>query len=87
VFYDNGQIELARILASIFNALLSNVELRKVRPPEYKLFQAADMLCTLELLRQKMLDKTLSKSELRFFNSVKDLKRTYLKAADKLRFT
>ena len=86
VYYDNGQIELARVLASIFSALLSNIELRKVTPSEYKLFQAADLLCTLELLRQKAHDKTISKSELRFFHSVKDLRRTYLKSADKLRF-
>ena len=32
VYYDNGQVEVTRILSSVFNALLENVEFRKVLP-------------------------------------------------------
>ncbi len=39
---DNGQVELTRILSSVFNAFLENVEFRKVTPADYRLFQVAD---------------------------------------------
>ena len=44
VYYDNGQIELTRILSSVLNALLPEVEFRKVLPSEYRLFQVADLI-------------------------------------------
>ena len=46
IYYDNGQIEVTRILSSVFNALLENVEFRKVLPADYRLFQVADLICT-----------------------------------------
>ena len=54
VYYDNGQVEVSKIISSTFNALLQNVEFRKVLPSEYKLFQVADMLCTFELINNKL---------------------------------
>ncbi len=79
VYYDNGQMELTNILVALFNAVLSNVEFRKVKPADYKLFQAADLLCTLELLALKAETKTLSQSENVFFMSYRALRKTYLK--------
>ena len=39
VYYDNGQVEVTRILSSVFNALLENVEFRKVISADaWKLF-------------------------------------------------
>ena len=35
IYYDNGQIEVTRILSSVFNALLENVAFRKVLPADY----------------------------------------------------
>ena len=32
IYYDNGQVEVTRVLSSVFNALLENVEFRKVIP-------------------------------------------------------
>ena len=86
VYYDYGQRELAFALVSVFNALLNNVEFRKVAPANYKLFQAADMLCTIELLTLKAERKMLSKSEIAFFNSARNLNKSYLKAIHKKRF-
>ena len=54
IYYDNGQIELTRILSSVLNALLPEVEFRKVIPSEYRLFQVADLICSLELIRLKL---------------------------------
>lgn len=77
VYYDNGQTELTKILVSVFSTLFTHVEYRKVKPADYKLFQVADLVCTLELLDEKM---ALSHSELDFFGNKRDLKKNYLKA-------
>jgi len=85
VYYDHGQSELNSILLSVFSARLNNVEFRRVVPADYKLFQAADMLCTLELLALKAESKALSKSELAFFSSARDFYKGYLNAIRKKR--
>ena len=54
IYYDNGQNELSKILTSAFNTLYTHVEFRKVKPVDYKLFQIADLICTMELLAQKL---------------------------------
>jgi hypothetical protein len=86
VYYDFGQLELAQILSTVFLKKFNNIEFRKVKPANYKLFQAADMLCTLELLSLKVENKTISKSELEFFDSVRNLRRIYLKVIQRKRF-
>ena len=85
VYYDYGQLELTNILVTLLSAFLNNVEFKKAAPSDYKLFQAADMLCTLELLAVKCEHKALSKSELKFFKSAKDLYRSYIRAIRKKR--
>jgi len=87
VYYDFGQLELAKILVTVFNTILNNVEFRKVNPAHYKLFQAADLLCTLELLAEKSYNGNLSKSEITFFTSKKNLYKAYIKAIHKKRLT
>lgn len=81
--YDNGQVEVTRILSSVFNALLENVEFRKVIPADYRLFQVADLICTLKLTELKMENHLLSKSEIYFFNDERTLKKNYLKPLSK----
>jgi len=79
-YYDNGQRELAQIIITAFNTALTNVEIRKVTPADYKLFQAADLLCTMELLSIKAKSKALSRSENLFFKSERYLNKQYLRA-------
>ena len=79
----NGQAEVSKILSSVFNALLPNPIFRKEMPTEYKLFQAADLLCTMELVRLKLENKLFSKSESMFFGNIRDLKKNYLKPLSK----
>ena len=86
VYYDYGQRELAKILISVFNTVLNSVVIKKVAPANYKLFQAADMLCTLELLSLKAERKMLSNSELAFFQSARMLNKSYLRVLRKKRF-
>lgn len=79
IYYDNGQIELNKILSSVFNVLFDNVEFRKVIPSDYRLFQVADLVCTLQLMELKCENHVLSNSEKRFFENDRTLKKNYLK--------
>lgn len=83
VYYDNGQIELNKILSSVFNSLLDNVIFRKVLPKDYSLFQVADLACTLKLTELKMAAHLLSKSESNFFENERTIKKNYLKPIHK----
>ncbi len=83
IYYDNGQVEVSKIISSVFNALLPNPIFRKVMPKEYKLFQVADLLCTLELTNLKLESGSFSKSERMFFGNIRDLKKNYLKPISK----
>ena len=79
IYYDNGQVEVTRILSSVFNVLLENVEFRKVIPSQYRLFQVADLICTLKLAELKLLRNSLSNSERKFFKDNRTFKKNYLK--------
>lgn len=79
VYYDNGQVEISKMLSSVFNVLLDNVEFKKVIPSEYRLFQVADLVCTLKLTKLKMDNHTVSKSEKYFFENERTFKKNYLK--------
>ena len=61
------------------HALLPEVEFRKVLPSDYRLFQVADLICTLELMHLKMERKTISKHELAFWGKESDFRKNYLK--------
>lgn len=76
VYYDYGQIELAQVLVSVFNTMFSNVEFRKIETNQYKLSQAADLICTVEAIAQK---NVLTKSEREFFYSKNDFKKNIYK--------
>ncbi|MDR3363697.1 MAG: DUF3800 domain-containing protein [Clostridiales Family XIII bacterium] len=78
VNYDNGQSELTKIIVAVFSATVGDIEYRKVTPSDCKLFQVADLICTLCFLFMKYESKTLSRSEQNFFSSRKDLKKSYL---------
>lgn len=77
LYYDNGQHELNRILNTVLATELTDYDVRKVLPCDYKLFQAADLICTLELLRLKSEAGNLTRSETLIFHSKRDLKKTF----------
>ena len=56
-----------------------HVEFRKVKPVDYKLFQIADLFCTMELLSEKAENNCFTHSEIDFFNNIRDFKKNYLK--------
>jgi len=90
IYYDNGQKEITNLVNTVFSAMIGTVEVRRVLPSSYTLFQAADLCCTLELLRVKMINSSLSKSERDFFTTKKAsgeraLRKYYLKTLDAMR--
>lgn len=78
IYYDKGQLQINLILTSIFNALLENVEFRKVKPIDYRLFQVADFMCSMMLYKLKVRDNNMSKSEIYFFEDKRTLNKKYL---------
>jgi len=58
---------------------LENVEFRKVLPSSYRLFQVADLICTIRLAELKLDNHQLSSSERRFFKDERTLKKNYIK--------
>lgn len=76
VYYDYGQGELAQILVSVFNTMFSDVEFRKIETNQYKLSQAADLICTVEAIAHKTV---LTKSENEFFHSKNDFRKNIYK--------
>ena len=86
IYYDNGQIEVTKMLSSIFNTLFSNIIINKVIPSQYKLFQAADLFCYFKLLSLKLDNKTISGNEIKFFEKPNNIYRNYIKKFNKLEF-
>ena len=85
LYYDNGQKALKRVLNITFNSLFSDVEVRKIQPADYRLFQVADLVCTLELTSAKIESWQFSKSEKEFFHGSHDFKKEYWRKIEKLR--
>ena len=85
VYYDNGQSALTGLIKEAFALFASRTEfVPDVEPSKYRLFQVADIACTLELAREKMSrDEGLSESEKVFFGGTKNLKKNYLKVLDR----
>lgn len=76
VYYDYGQAELLAILNAVFMAHFDNLDFRKAEPQRYRLLQAADFICSMELLRIKRDENRLSNSETKFFYKPQELKKT-----------
>ena len=86
IYYDNGQSEITDLINTVLSAVFFECQIIKANPNKYRLFQCADLFCTLELLRYK--DEHLvpmTRSETIFFESRRRLRKDYLKTIDKLR--
>ena len=81
VYYDNGQTQVTSLLKEAFAMFSSKtVFVPDVVPSRYRLFQVADVACTLELVKAKLLETgSLTESEDRFFGGIRNLKKNYLK--------
>lgn len=83
IYYDNGQHEVSKLLSTVFNAFFQDVKFINAKPRDYRLFQAADLICSMKLLMLKMNSDGLSPSELEFFGNTRDLNKNYLKPLNK----
>lgn len=82
VYYDCGQTYITHLLHKGFEELkIPSIEFAQaVKPRQYKLFQVADLICTLRLMSAKLESEgKLSPSEFRFFGGVKSFKRNVLR--------
>lgn len=86
VYYDNGQSPITELIGTVCGSVFFEVDYRKVAPSDYRLFQSADLLCTLELAGIKADAGKLSRSEEIFFESRRKLKKNYLCKLDTLKF-
>lgn len=82
IYYDRGQSQVTKILCSVFSTVFPDKTIKfkeKVSPENYKLFQAADVVCTFELIARKIEQNKMSNSEKRFFKSNRDFKKNYFR--------
>ena len=82
VYYDCGQTSITQLLDRNFNGLgNTRVEFaQSVTPRRYKLFQVADLVCTLRLLEMKLKNEgRLSPIEFSFFGGVKSFRHNILR--------
>ena len=82
VYYDCGQAPITKLLHDTFAAKLGNkVEFAQaVRPENYKLFQLADLICTIKLAESKLSNgEQLSYDETRIFRGPRIFKHDILR--------
>ena len=78
--YDNGQKQLSRILNTILATEIVEYDVRKVKPSDYRLFQVADLICTIELMNKKFEEgENISKSEQYIFHNKRDFRKDFSK--------
>jgi len=82
VYYDCGQSPVTNLLHNTFSdGIGCRVEFaQNVKPQNYKLFQVADLICTVSLIEQRLLNaEHMTDSEYAFFGGPRMFKRNVLK--------
>ncbi len=79
LYYDNGQRIINRLLNTVFASELSTYEMRRVMPKDYRLFQVADLICTIELIHKKLESGDMTKSERLMFHSRRDFYKDFVR--------
>lgn len=82
IYYDCGQSVVTNIIHEVFERFLScKVEFAQgVRPDRYRLFQLADLVCTVNLIALKLdTGMGMSRSEAKFFGGPKAFKHNILR--------
>lgn len=85
IYYDDGQAQVTSLLKEAFAIFSAKTEfVPDVSPQKYRLFQAADLACTIELVKKKLaVEGELSSSENAFFGGEKVFKKSYLKPLER----
>lgn len=81
IYYDNGQSQMRQLLREAFAMFSATVEfVANVQPEKYRLFQVADLLCTLELIDKRLeAGLPMTKSEYRFFGGEHKFRKNILR--------
>lgn len=78
IYYDNGQAEITSLITTVMAPLIHDLTVKNITPNNYRLFQVADLFCTLMLTQEKYMDKgKFSRSELCFFSNYHNFKKNY----------
>ena len=86
IYYDCGQSPITNLLHKTFSTDIgcSVSFAQNVRPQKYKMFQVADLICTLHLIEQKLEHNLpMTESEYSFFGGPRLFKRNYLRVIKK----
>ena len=85
VYYDNGQRSIAESLHLAIEHALSRDAFvyRSAQPSEYRLSQAADCICTMELAAIKFAEHATTATDEKFFGKWSDFKKGILKETRK----
>ena len=83
LYYDNGQHIITRTMNAVLATVFSQYTVRKVFPKDYRLFQVADLICTITLIRKKIETGDLSKSEQLLFHSKREFYKDFVKRIEK----
>jgi len=87
IYYDKGQDYLSKILHKAFSTNLNNYRFKEdVCQAEYRLLQCADMICSIELTKQRKKNNEHIKSLDKFFISDSKFNKNYRKSYDDLEF-
>ena len=82
IYYDCGQSPVTNLLQRTFaDAIGKSVEFKQgVTPSRYRLFQIADLVCTLHLIELRLAHGIpMTQSEMRFFGGPRNFRRNILK--------
>ena len=81
VYYDDGQYVVTKALHDAVEYALSTnaVMYKDGSPKDYRLAQAADLICTIELTALKFEAKEATKTDDRFFGARSSFKKNWLK--------
>ena len=87
IYYDDAQRVVTRSLHAAVEYVLSKESLmyRNASPSQYRLSQAADMICTLELTAQKFGAHEQTRTDEKFFGSAGSFKNNYMKSLKRKR--
>ena len=82
VYYDCGQSPVTNLLHRTFEDAIGNsvAVVQNVKPSQYRLFQIADLVCTLHLIELRLAHgMQMTHSEMRFFGGPRDFKHNILR--------
>ncbi len=85
IYYDKGQDYLTKILHTSFANCLNNYRFKEnVCQEDYRLLQCADMICSLELIKQRKENNEHIKAVEDFFKSANKFYKNYVKTYNEL---